>query len=593
MKKLLLLTFALVGTLSLRAATATVDGIEWTYTVKSDGTAEIYNDYKTSAIPSDISKEVVIPPVINNYTVTSIGDYAFYGCGSLPSITIPDSVTAISSSAFSGCSNLTFKVTDDNPSYFAFEGSLLNKGGTRLVRALGGVSHYEIPDSVSIIGESAFAGCSNLKSVNIPNRVTSIESSAFSDCSSLTKITIPDNVTFINAFLFSGCSSLTSIVIPDGVISIGIAAFQNCTSLASITLPDSVVSIKSSAFWECSSLTSITIPDSVTSISYYTFYNCSSLTKINIPNRVTLIEMDTFSGCSSLTSITIPDSVTTISHSAFSNCASLKSFIFNGRPPQTNNRELNVSTDAKGYYSTRYKEEWEAEIVDGKWNGLAMSEASNTTYMVDATVYGKGEVSGTGYVNEGESITLTATPDEGYVFMGWSGAVTALIPEITVTPEADMVLIASFVDKTLVESYVAANGGISEEELTEKVDAAIAEATPTIKTQAIADAITNKEVYYRQDAINEALEKKEVYTKDSMKEMAFGAPVMEVKEKEVAVAISLETAEDLSSWSGLDLTGATLEKDATTPGLFRVRVPIKSNAAFYKFVVKDEEKTEE
>ncbi len=78
--------------------------------------------------------------------------------------------------------------------------------------------------------------------------------------------------------------------------------------------------------------------------------------------------------------------------------------------------------------------------------------------------------------------------------------------------------------------------------------------------------------------------------------MAFGAPVMEVDKNEATVAISLQTADSLtpaegesSPWNGLDLSKASLECDEQTKGLFRVRVPITSNAAFYKFVVRDEQ----
>ncbi len=110
--------------------------------------------------------------------VTSIGEYAFYGCSGLTSVTIPDSITSIGFGAFGYCSSLT-SVT--------------------------------IPDSVTSIGEYAFYGCSGLTSVTIRGDVTSIGLGAFWDCSSLTSITIPDSVTSIGSSAFEDCSSLTGV----------------------------------------------------------------------------------------------------------------------------------------------------------------------------------------------------------------------------------------------------------------------------------------------------------------------------------------------------------------------------------------------
>ena len=186
-------------------------------------------------------------------------------------------------------------------------------------------TEYIIPDYVTEIGNSAFYGCSSLKSITIPNGVTSIGDSAFFGCSSLTSITIPDGVTSIGASAFCFCSSLTSITIPGGVTSIGYSAFFDCSSLTSITIPDGVTSIGGYAFDGCSGLTSITIPDGVTSIGYSAFFGCSSLTSITIPDGVTSIGSFAFRDCSGLTSITIPDGVTSIGDCAFRNCSSLKS----------------------------------------------------------------------------------------------------------------------------------------------------------------------------------------------------------------------------------------------------------------------------
>ena len=179
--------------------------------------------------------------------ITTIGDYAFYQCSSLTSLTIPDSVTTIGEAAFYECSSLT-SVT--------------------------------IPDSVTSIGYYAFSDCYSLTSVTIPDSVTTIGEWAFAYCSSLTSVTIPDSVTTIGEWAFYYCISLTSVTIPDSVTVIEHSTFIFCYSLTSVDIPDSVTSIGNNAFQDCRSLTSVTIPDSVTEIGYFTFANCENLNTV-------------------------------------------------------------------------------------------------------------------------------------------------------------------------------------------------------------------------------------------------------------------------------------------------------------------------
>ena len=118
-----------------------------------------------------------------------------------------------------------------------------------------------------------------------------------------TKVVIPDSVTSIGDYAFARCTGLESVTIPDSITSIGDRAFYICTGLESVTIPDSVTSIDVYAFAECSGLTLVTIPNSVTNIVNGVFANCKSLTSVTIPDSVTSIGAYAFSDCTNLTSV--------------------------------------------------------------------------------------------------------------------------------------------------------------------------------------------------------------------------------------------------------------------------------------------------
>ena len=248
--------------------------------------------------------------------------WAFSWCESLTSINIPDSVIKMGGNPFA---NWHGSLSIESKSFIYENDVLFNADKTIIIAYRAEDESYNVPDSVTSIGDSAFDRCISLTSINIPDSVTSIGESAFACCGSLTCINIPDSVTSIGECAFFWCGSLTSINIPDGVISIGESAFSCCGSLTCINIPDSVTSIGKSAFRGCESLTCINIPDSVTSIGNSAFFWCESLTSINIPDSVTSIGESAFFGCKSLTCINIPDSVTSIGWSAFENCHSLTS----------------------------------------------------------------------------------------------------------------------------------------------------------------------------------------------------------------------------------------------------------------------------
>ena len=238
-------------------------------------------------------------------SVTSIGYYPFSGCDGLTSIVVESSNTTYdsrdncnaivetkSNTLIAGCKTTTIPNSITSIGDYAFYGS--------------GLTSITIPNSVTSIGDRAFYGCTGLTSITIPNSVTSIGNGAFSDTQWYESL--PDGLVYINKVLYSYKGDMpknTSVAVKDGTLSISPCAFMYCTGLTSITIPNSVTSIEYGTFWRCSSLTSITIPNSVTSIGDEAFYSCDSLTSVVIGNNDNLsIGFGAFIYCENIRSVT-------------------------------------------------------------------------------------------------------------------------------------------------------------------------------------------------------------------------------------------------------------------------------------------------
>ena len=357
-----------------------------------DGTVLLY-------CPPSVEGSYTVPD-----TVRTISEFAFESCHGLTAVTIPEGVTDIGDGAFDGCeiAEVTLPASLRSlgkdafgegyyaPAFFVAEGNsvyasdsngaLFNADRTELLRVPGSYKGaYQIPETVAVIGESAFYDCYDLTAVTIPDGVGSIGGHAFSGCWNLSAVTIPDSVSTVGDYAFYGCSSLSVVTIPDRVGSIGDCTFFDCYSLTAVTIPDGVGSIGDSAFSGCCNLTAVTIPDSVSTIGDYAFSGCSlttvtipgsvrslgsgafdgavsagfsvdpdnpayssdargalfnkdqtvllciprSLEAYSVPETVTEIADAAFSGCWQLRTVTIPEGVTGIGDDAFSNCSEL------------------------------------------------------------------------------------------------------------------------------------------------------------------------------------------------------------------------------------------------------------------------------
>lgn len=289
--------------------------------------------------------EVIIPK-----TVTTIGWYAFSDCSGLTRLTIPSSMTHIGNNAFYNCGSLSSVTFDGCVSFIADNAFILCEK----------LSEVHITDLAKWC-ENEFEGWfSNpisyakqiivdgevVTDLSIPNTVTAIGNFAFADCSSLKSITIPNSVTLIGQCAFSGCDGLTSITLPESVTFIGEGAFSHCKNLESVKIPSTVRSIRDGAFNQCKKLSDVYITDLAEwcnidfedrysnplsnamgfsrSATNHIYLDDVEITDLNIPNTVTVIKSYTFDHCRGLKSITIPNSVISIGTCAFGNCSSLR-----------------------------------------------------------------------------------------------------------------------------------------------------------------------------------------------------------------------------------------------------------------------------
>ena len=300
--------------------------------------------------PSDVSN-IDIPVSVTysgqTFYVTDIRDSAFFYWSNLKSITISDSIKSIGKRVFGmspRLSSVTWnarecynkaKYNDSKSSgqcYPFYEKTTIqvSKNERRFISIRFPITQFTFGARVEYIPHGLCYGLDKITSVVIPNSVTIIGSSAFEGCTGLTSVTIPNSVTDIGGYAFYGCTGLTHVTIPNSVTSIGSAAFKGCTSLTSITIPNSVTSIERATFYGCTGLTSVTIPNRVTSIGGAAFYGCTGLTSITIPNSVTSIGWDAFKGCTRLNTITIGTNVTQIGLCAFDSC-DISSVIWNAK----------------------------------------------------------------------------------------------------------------------------------------------------------------------------------------------------------------------------------------------------------------------
>ena len=316
-----------------------------------------------------------------NESLTIINEYTFAGCSSLTgTLTIPANVTEVAHSAFRNCSSFTGVLVLHNA---------MTTIGQYAFYGCSNISELTIGESINTIDGYAFWNCSNLITVhfnatNCTSMVTNSQYSVFNsngnngNASSIVTLTIGENVTKIPAYAFRYSSNMIcDIIIPDAVTSIGTYAFANCsghnvftgnnvTSIptrafnsssgftGTLILGNAVTNIGEAAFEGCSSFKGdLVIPNAVTTLGSYAFRNCSGFDgSLVIGSGVQTINQYTFANCSGFQgSLIIGRQVNSIGNYAFQNCSGFTTLISENPTPPTavNNSFQNMNYSIPAY----------------------------------------------------------------------------------------------------------------------------------------------------------------------------------------------------------------------------------------------------
>lgn len=289
---------------------------------KNSTTSPVYASFEfTTSSLSDVARVksvtlngldcVEIPKtIINNektYQVTGISKGAFNNLTNLNKVIIPNSIIIIEEAAFAGCSNL-FEVK------------------------------FESDSKLSTINKEAFKGCSSLKTISLPKSIASIGEGVFNGCSNLEEITIPfigkdkyninqsNGRQFGHIFgkdIYNKSYEASQLWYWDTKTSTGgISKYYLPISLKKVTVlggygdsRDGII-LPLWAFENCKFIETIVLPNNTKTLSEKSFYNCVNLRSVNV-DSVTGIHFLAFWNCSSLQKILLSGNLQDVRYSAF------------------------------------------------------------------------------------------------------------------------------------------------------------------------------------------------------------------------------------------------------------------------------------
>ena len=254
-------------------------------------------------------------------SITEIGEYSFYECGKLETVTMPETLQKVGYRAFYNCDNLKTVVCGNN----------LTDIYAQAFYSCGLLSSVTLNEGLKSIANQAFAYCESLTEIRIPSTVETVGGTPiFGECSNLTKVTFAYGMKKVPNHMCYNAPKLTTVVFEKGIptpaegeeagteeetsiTEIGEHAFNNCASLETILIPETVEKIGYRAFYSCKALKNVQLNEGLTTFGNQVFYYCESLTEIKIPSTLVKVDSDgIFKDCTNLTKVTFAYGMTKV-----------------------------------------------------------------------------------------------------------------------------------------------------------------------------------------------------------------------------------------------------------------------------------------
>lgn len=206
-----------------------------------------------------------------NSSLTSLGNWCFYGCSSLKEIEIDAPVSEFGVCCFDNCSSMEKAVFSDKFVVSSLRRNCFD-GCVKL-------AEVKLPSSLTQLEASTFNGCQALKSIKLPSGIKSLGQLCFSDCKTLSEIQLSESLQEINRDCFNGCSSLKTLTIPASVETIGAMAFAN-TGIENLYFSEGLASLASYSFTYMSNLKKVLFPSTLETVGTGIFDSSDAITDI-------------------------------------------------------------------------------------------------------------------------------------------------------------------------------------------------------------------------------------------------------------------------------------------------------------------------